>query len=467
MAPRQPRHHPDLQTLHRLPRVRKKLRVAKNHQLKHFQQPSPAPWAEAIPLPAQYPALSKDSQPTLVKASQLPELKNYKSPKPVVAADASGNVAVVSYGVVDDPMGSDILLWRSGDRGVSWRQPENLTNSAKAGGVNFDPWLECDGDCRFYLVYGQKRQGNPIIRRSKDSAKSWSESLQIPWKSCDRPVLGISPNRKTLVVAAAMAEKSANYPTEPLDENDPKLQEKVRAAFISYAGVFVSSDHGSTWEKWTSPFGDQHAIPFAVVVDNANRVAASWVVEGDGSRSAVSVSQDGGQTWTNTTLVKSLQPDRSHPFNGERFPVVALDGSYGLHVAFVTAGAQKLLIQSSADWKTWKDGSLLSNDSIDEVRMAAIDGCGPMVHVTWMERTGNIWQAYYRGSRDSGETWSPALCLSQGIVLSDASIANGFQIYGDDDQSSVRDDGLGRVHAIWSFRGGRIAHAIVDWSSPG
>jgi hypothetical protein len=274
------------------------------------------------------------------------------------------------------------------------------------------------------------------------------------------------PKRKVLVVAAAMSEKSANAPTEPLDGNDPKLQEKLRAAFISCAGVFVSSDHGTTWKKWRSPLGNEHAIPFAVVVDDTNRVAATWVVEGNGSRSTVSVSQDGGQNWTNTTLVKSLQSDRPHPFNGERFPVIALDGSGGLHVAYVNAGAKNLVIQSSADWKTWRDGSLLSNDSIEEVRMAAIDACGPMVHVTWMERTGSIWQAYYRGSRDSGETWSPALCLSQGIVLSDASIANGFQIYGDNDQSSVRDDGLGRVHAVWSLQGGRIAHAIVDWSSP-
>jgi hypothetical protein len=214
-----------------------------------------------------------------------------------------------------------------------------LTNSAKTGERNYDPWLETDGNCHYYVVYGRQLDGYPIIRRSKDFAASWSQPLRIPWKTCDRPVLG------------------------------------------------------------------------------------------------------------------------------KRFPVIVLDGAGGLHVAYVIAGAKKLLIQSSADWKTWKYGAMLSNDTIDEVRMAAIDACGPMVHVTWMERIGNIWQAYYRGSRNSGATWSPPLCLSNAIELSDASIANGFLIYGDDDQSSVRDDGLGRVHAVWSDRGGRIAHAIVDWSS--
>ena len=96
--------------------------------------------------------------------------------------------------------------------------------------------------------------------------------------------------------------------------------------------------------------------------------------------------------------------------------------------------------------------------------MAAIDACGPMVHVTWMERIGTNWHAYYRGSRDYAETWSSACCLSQTIVLSDSTIENGFQIVSDDDQSSVRDDGTGRVHAVWSIRRGGVVHAIVDWS---
>jgi len=140
----------------------------------------PSPWAEAILVPAQYPAFRQDAQPQLVKVSQLPALNGYASPKPVVAADRFGNVAVVSHGVVNTPLGIDILLWLSGDRGDSWGQPENLTKSGKAGEINFDPWLETDGDCRYYLVYAQRRQGNLISLRSKDFAKSWSRSLQIP-----------------------------------------------------------------------------------------------------------------------------------------------------------------------------------------------------------------------------------------------------------------------------------------------
>lgn len=424
----------------------------------------PAPWGDAVPLSLPYPTFDKGTEPIHVSTSQLPALDGYSSIKPVVAADGLGNVAVVSYGVINTPLGCDILLRRSSDRGATWGDLQNLTNSAQAGEMNFDPWMDTDGHGHYYLVYGNFKHGRPVIRRSKDFARSWSDSLQIPWKSCDRPVLGISPNGKTLVVAASMAERSAQAPTAPLNSSDSrKLQDALRAAFVTHAGVFVSIDHGSSWRKQSSPFGSEHAIPFAAVVDDSSRVAASWIVEGGGSRSVVSVSHDGGKAWTITTLVDSLQPDRPHPFNGERFPVLATDGSGSLHVAYVSAGAKKLLLQSSTDWKIWKDATLLSDASVDEVRMAAIDARGPMVHVTWMERANDTWHAYYRGSCDSGETWSQPLCLSKAIRLSDASMADGFQICGDDDQSSVHDDGQGRVHAVWSFQGGRIAHAIIEW----
>ena len=424
-----------------------------------------APWAEAIPPASPYPSLNQDAQPWVVQTSTLPALAGYKSPKPVVAADEKGIVVVVAHGVTDDPLGSDMLVWRSVDRGNSWSPPDNLTKRAKDGEFYFDPWLETDGRGHFYFVHALHSDGRPLIRRSKDAALTWSKPLPINAKFGDRPVLAVSPNGRRLAVAASMSEKTASYSSKPLDSNDPKLEEKLRAAFRHYAGVFVSTNHGESWETWPSPFGDQHAIPFSIVVDDTNRVAAAWIIEGGGSRSVVSVSEYQGRSWATTVLVESLQPDRPHPFNGERFPVLALDGASGLHVAYVSVGATALMVRRSADWKNWDDAASLASDAAEEVRMAAMDACGPMVHVTWMERIGASWHAYYRGSRDFGETWSTACRLSEAIVLSVSSIANGFQIYGDDDQSSVRDDGLGRVHAVWCIAGGSVVHAIVDWSS--
>lgn len=400
----------------------------------------------------------------LIEAKQILALSGFTSPKPVVAADGQGNVVIAAHGFYRKKgRSSDILVWRSANRGASWERPENITQMANKGELNFDPWLETDRRGHFYLVHALFSDGRPLVHRSKDFAMSWSKPLPIPWKTCDRPVLGISPNGKQIVVAAAMAELVSGVSTDPRNGDDPDLPSKMRARIRNYDGVFVSMDHGEHWEKWTSPLGSEHAIPFAVVVSDAGKVAASWIAEHDDSRSVVSVSDDRGRTWTNNTLVKSLQPDRTHRFDGQRFPVLAQDGSGNLHVAYVADVARKLMVRQSGDWENWEEPVCLSSDDAEEVRMTAIDGCGPMVHITWMERRGDIWQAYYRGSRDGGKSWSPPLCLSKRLLLSDGISADGFNIYADDDQSSVRDDGRGRVHAVWCIRGGHVIHAMIDW----
>jgi hypothetical protein len=427
----------------------------------------PKPWAGSIPpVPPSYRVPDQNARPALVQAVQLRPLNGFGSPKPVMAADAKGNVVVVAHAVREGPLGIDIVVWRSIDRGIKWERPENVTRMAPQGEVNFDPWLETDGRGHYYTVHGLRSDGHPLIRRSKDAAKTWSDPLPIPWKHCDRPVLGVSPNGRQLVVAGSMSEHATDAPNESLGRKDPDFAAKLRSRFRFYAGVFVSDDFGDSWSKLTPPFGeDKHAIPFAVVIDNQGRIAGSWIVEGDGSSSAISVCKNGGRIWDNTTLVSSLQPDRPHPFNGSRFPVLALDGSTILHVAYVTSGARGLMIRRSRDWKVWEDPKSLSSPTAEEVRMAAIDACGPMVHVMWMERIGHMWQSYYRGSLDHGVTWSAPCCLSESFVRLDSSISNGFQIYGDDDQSSLRDDGLGRIHAVWCVRGGNVVHAIIEWSS--
>ena len=425
----------------------------------------PRPWAGSLPPIAPYRVPDQNEQPALVQAAELPPLDGFESPKPVVSADGQGNVVVVAYAVQEKLLAIDIVAWRSIDRGKTWEQPENITRMAAQGEVNFDPWLDTDGRGHYYIVHGLRSDGHPLIRRSKDAGKTWSDPLPIPWKHCDRPVLGVSPNGKQLVVAAAMSEPVANAP-KTLDGNDPDLAAKVRASILHSSGVFLSGDHGNSWERMPDPFGhDQHAIPFSVVIDDRDRVAASWIIEGNGSWSAVSVSQDRGRTWSITTLVDSLQPDRPHPFNGERYPVLDIDGSNELHVAYVTSGATGLMVQRSRNWKSWENSVSLSNKAAEEVRLAAIDACGPMVHVMWMERIGKTWQAYYRGSSNHGVAWSAPCCLSESFVLLDSSVSNGFQIYGDDDQSSLRDDGLGRIHAVWCVKGGNVVHAIIEWSS--
>lgn len=429
-----------------------------------FYQPSR--WTD-VTLTKPMPSVEPDAQPRLIRTIRLPPFLQLKSPKPVVAADPAGNVMVVAHGLQDDPLGSDVIVWRSEDRGETWGAANNLTQKAQVGETYFDPWLETDRRGRFYMVYGHRSDGRPLVRRSQDSGVTWSAELPIPWGQCDRPVMAVSPSGRTLAIAGSLSEKTASYPSEPLDSNDPNFAKKLQAAFHHYGGIFISRNYGQSWEKLPGPFDGAHAIPFSVIVDDESRISAGWIVEGSGSQSVVTVTEDLGRTWTTMTLVESLQPDRPHPFNGARFPVLAMDGRSDLHVAYITSGATALMTRRSRpDWKNWDAPQLLSSENAQEVRMPAIDACGPMVHVTWMERSGvsDIWQAYYRGSNDYGKTWSSACRLSQRVDPLDLAVVNNsFQLFGDDDQSSVRDDGTGRAHAVWSIRGGSVMHAMIDW----
>ncbi len=422
----------------------------------------PTHWSDVTTAPPT-PTVPHDAQPVHVHTIQLPPLPGFRSPKPVVAADPTGNVAVVAYGIPNDS-GSDILAWHSCDRGSSWAMPANLTGQASAGEVSFDPWLVTDRRGRFYCIHSRTSDGRPRLWRSRDGGLTWSETPPIESGWCDRPVVAISSDGRRIAVAVSLSEKTDQFPMGPLNGDDPDLRAKMEAATRQSGGIFLSEDYGNSWKQLASPFDDEHAIPFAAALDDSGRIAATWIVAGDGSRSVITVSDRQGQRWVETPLVKAVQADREHPFNGERFPVLALDGRSSLHVAYVSAGATALMMRQSCDWRTWNDARPLSSDSAEEVRMAALNACGGMVHVTWMERVGASWHTYYCGSRDYGVTWSDAQCLSAEVSLPDGTTAKGFQINSDDDQSSVFDDGTGRAHAVWGMRGGRVAHAIVEWS---
>ncbi|MBL8817326.1 MAG: hypothetical protein JNL58_14970 [Planctomyces sp.] len=410
-----------------------------------------------------YPDFPADAVPRLVSCRQLSALSGFQSPKPVVSADQNGNVVVLAHGFVNSPLGSDILLWRSSDRGVTWDLPRNLTNLAKSGKIEFDPWLESDRRESYYSVYASRADGSIVFCSSHDGGKVWAEGRRLLWRHADRPVLGISPDGMRLVIAASMAELAADASTDVLDPKAADFAQKLRERYRVSAGIFVSEDQGNHWKRTPSPFGDnRQAIPFAATIDSTGLIAATWILEGEGSSSAVSVSSDGGNTWHETLLVQSLQKDRNHPFNGERFPVIAGNSVSGLHVACVNPEMRSLQYHNSKDGRNWSRPVSLSSRSAEEIRMAAIDAIGPFAHVMWMERVGVTWHVWLRSSRDFGKTWSEPLCLSASIQFSDDTTASGFAIYGDDDQSSLRDDGQGRIHAVWCITGGRVLHCIVE-----
>ncbi len=425
------------------------------------------PTEDLSPLPASRP-LAEHARPILVDSGPLPETGDQPA-KPVVVADHEHRVQVIAMDVRE--LEARLTFWKSSDGGRSWQAPIALENWPTNSRFMADPWLQADRRGRVYLVHTAVAGMPLVLRTSTDAGRSWSNLRKIA-DHADRPVLGISPNGRQLVIAASMSERTAEYPTEPLDGNDPLLKTKIKAAFRHHIGIYTSEDSGRSWTRRPEPLGSRHAIAFSVVIDDTGRIACSGVVEGQGARSVVCMTTDHGETWRETELAGNLQPDRDHPFNGERFPVLALDGAGGLHTAFVGALGKELFVRRNEAWQQWQTAVKLSSDEVEAVRMPAIAAWGPMVHVIWMQRQSGRWQTYYRGSRDSGRNWSEKLLLSLPNANSELVNHTGFERVSDDDQSSITDDGTGSAHAVWSVISSntsntpdRVWHAKIEWRS--
>jgi hypothetical protein len=180
---------------------------------------------------------------------------------------------------------------------------------------------------------------------------------------------------------------------------------------------------------------------------------------------------DGGKAWAVTALAEALQPDRDHPFNGGRFPLLASDESGGLQAVYVGAGGTALWAVSSRDWTNWSEPLRLSAGGVKEVRNPAIATAGEIVHAAWMERDGDRYQMRYRASKDGGATWSDAQTLSRPHASSPLVTEQGFHIVGDDDQPAVADDRAGKAHVVWAVGGKAdgghaVWHVTVGWGPP-
>lgn len=433
-----------------------------------------APRATREPLPP-IPVVPATAQPKLVRIASLPPLKDRSFAKPVIAADHEGQI-VVAKAMTEQEV--RLVQWHS-DKVQGWTSPAFLNSVTQAEPFEGDPWLETDRQGQFSLVYldaplDLTKGLGLALRRSVDSGCTWSEAESI-CQMADRPVMGVSPNGEHWVIAASLSEERANASQEPLNGNDPRLNEKVAARFRHSAGIFSSKFQGRDWKRLPGPWDDTHAIPFSAVIDEGGRIATSWIAarglalrgEPADVRSLVVSTQDEGITWVETELVSNLQPDRTHPFNGERFPVLVLGSEKRLHVAYVESRAAGLSVRHSDDWTQWTDPVRLSQDGAEEVRLPAIAALGPMVHVIWAERKGETWRLYYCGSRDRGETWSDRILLKSPHDNPTPEKDTGFHPTSDDDQFCIRDDGAGTVHAVWSSRGkrseSRVWYAAIEW----
>jgi hypothetical protein len=421
------------------------------------------------PLPL-VPTPEEASIPVLLSSGPLPGAGNSLLAKPVVAADRDLRVVVTAMKASG---GMDLLRWRSTDGGRTWPEQAAFENSPAGCDFLADPWLATDHRDRYHLVHlstsMKDRNTCPCVyRRSADGGRTWPLITRVA-EQADRPVLAVSPSGKRLAIIGMVHDPTAP-PLTVAELQDPAIK-TAAANRVMTQGVFRSGDRGKTWQRLPAPPGVRHAVPFSTVIDDAGRIAGAWVVnDGKGSQSIIGSTADEGKTWSVEVLVAALQPDRDHPFNGGRFPVVALDQSGRLQVVYVTAGGAALWATTSRDWTTWSAPIRLSAEGVGGVRNPAIATAGDAIHAIWMERNGERHQVRYRANKNGGATWSDTLTLSRPHAASPLVTEQGFHIVGEDDQAAITNDCAGTAHVVWAVGrrqdgGYAVWHATVAWEA--
>jgi hypothetical protein len=369
--------------------------------------------------------------------------------EPAVAADpGSGYVYLLTtrYGESKPCPGNcpvpHIAIEISSDNGQTWSEGEPLC--ACKGSGQFDPIIEVVPDTGH--VYALWMNGfNVVFQKSTTHGASWSEPIptygQVSWN--DKPVIAMSDDGQDVYV-------SWNGPTG----GDP--------------WVAQSHDFGETWSQTKLVNSGRYFFAFdADVLSDGTAVfsESSFDYSGPGG-SAVGqvthhafISRNGGESWENHVLgsVELGEPCVSELCYADFYAghdTVTADDDGDLVFAFDGAtaplGPQRISVRTSDDeGVSWSSPITVSTVGRMATAPAAEATGDDDVRLWFAERRpAERWNIWYRRSADGGQTWSPAVRISDATSGAKYKNTDGFlEFYGDYGEIDVLSDG--RTIAAW------------------
>ena len=257
--------------------------------------------------------------------------------EPMVVEHPNGTLFVAGYGQPGPK------LWKSGDRGRSWRRVAVGTEADGAVG-NSDVDLAVGPDGTLYFItmgYDRTRfEGTHIaIGVSRDVGTTWTWTRLSTDRFDDRPWVEVAPdgtahaiwNDGSGVSYAISSDTGRTWREQPKIHSSggsshlavgPAGEIAVRIVPLSASGnkidretdlVAVSVDGGATWQKhpppgtraWGFPLGNPKDLPRwvePVAFDSLGRLYSLW---SEGTDLWLGRSADRGATWTTTRIVQS------------------------------------------------------------------------------------------------------------------------------------------------------------------
>lgn len=245
------------------------------------------PWGEAVRFALLLPPVALGAgADSVIAASAAGGLHTMLT---AIPAGAEEEVSVVEGASCDACI--EVLYRRSGDGGVIWSRPENLS---RLEGLDVGPQVGADAEGRLHTLWvhtdvatsvGQVVEPPYLLyRRSSDDGLSWSEPVRLgaPGEGSLQATLGVGPGGRLLVVYGGMLTGSVFYQS--------------------------SADGGQTWslpglvpDVLSPGLGPTSEPRFALTADGAGRLhllAAGLVTAAhDGGLQLMHLTWD-GQSWS-------------------------------------------------------------------------------------------------------------------------------------------------------------------------
>jgi hypothetical protein len=335
-----------------------------------------------------------------------------------------------------------MILHVSRDDGLTWRHQRYLCRCSGVRG-QFDPLIEVVPDTGDVIAVWMN--GFHIrFSRSSDHGRTWSRDVSVQGRVNwgDKPNLAVSPDGQDVYVLF-------NGPTAG----------DVWAA--------VSHDGGASWDQVRVTRGNRYFYDYGGAVLPNGRVVFSQIsfsYSGPGGEVAgtqrihLIASDDDGASWSvsridQLNLGSECTSRRCYADFYDSGPALAADGDGDLVIVYNGAsrdrGPQSVYARSSTDrGHHWSDRVLLSERGANAAFPAAVGVGNDEVRVWFMDQRTGRWNTWYTRSTDLGQTWSPAVRISDARSGTAYKSRRGFlEVYGDYGEIAVTDDG--RTVATW------------------
>jgi len=230
---------------------------------------------------------------------------DYNSIHPAIATSSGSKIHIV-WSQEKSSGYSEIYYKRSIDGGASWLPPTRLTWNS---GRSFYPSIAAEATNYVYIVWQDESPGNfeVFYKRSINGGTSWSAPTRLTWNSGDSedPIVAVD---STGIVHVVWRDTSYGN-TEILYKR--------------------SSNHGFSWSAPTRlTWSSANSYSPAVAVDSGNGVHVVFRDDTPGNGEIYyKSSPNGGLTWSGLTRL-------TWNSGGSLFPVVAVDSTDGVHVAW-------------------------------------------------------------------------------------------------------------------------------------